>query len=46
MRKKFAYFEKLRYRASFHNPKLSDTSVADTSQIHASAMLLLTTDGN
>jgi len=40
------YFSKLRSSASCRNPKLSGINVAHTSQIHASPMLLLTTDGN
>jgi len=41
-----AYFMKLSYHKSFQDPALSATSVAPTSQVCSSAMLLLLIIGN
>jgi len=40
-KKKIAYFSKIYYKRSFQYSKLSGNSVVSTSQVRASAMLLL-----
>jgi hypothetical protein len=43
---KVPYFSKIYRRTSFHDPKLSDASIASISQVRTSAVLLLLIIGN